>query len=131
MIKIKKINNCFKKLIIIFMVLLLQYVHVYNPIVLIILESFSAEYVGGYNNYKGYTPFLDSLIKQSLVFRNAVSNAERSNKGIVSIMASFPALMDDSFMSSSYQDNQLTGIGVLLKELGKFFHGGWSLVDDL
>ena len=40
-------------------------------VVIIILESFSKEYVGYYNNGKGYTPFLDSLINYSLVMERA------------------------------------------------------------
>ena len=64
---------------------------VYNPIkqyhqnklfnnknvVIIILESFSKEYVGALNShldgghYNGYTPFLDSLIHNGLVYTNA------------------------------------------------------------
>ena len=39
----------------------------HKNVVIIILESFSKEYVGYYNNGKGYTPFLDSLMNYSLV----------------------------------------------------------------
>jgi len=96
-------------------------------VVIIILESFSSEFIGSISNYKGYTPFLDSIIGESLVFKNAVANAERSNKGIPSILSSMPSLMDESIISSIYEDNNLTGLGIYLKEMGyhtSFFHGG-------
>ncbi len=94
---------------------------------IIILESFSTEFIGSLNNYKGYTPFLDSLISQSLVFRYAVSNAERSNKGIACVLTSIPALMDEPLITSPYRQSVTTGLGNCLKRLGyhtSFFHGG-------
>ena len=96
-------------------------------VVIIILESFSTEYIGSLNNYKGYTPFLDTLVSKSLVMRNATANAERSNKGVSCILASLPALMDEAFVVSLYQDNCVVGLGTCLKEMGyntSFFHGG-------
>jgi phosphoglycerol transferase MdoB-like AlkP superfamily enzyme len=105
----------------------LQKNRIHENVVIIILESFSSEFIGSLNNYKGYTPFLDSIIGRSLVFKNAVANAERSNKGIPSVLSSMPSLMDESIISSIYENNSLTGLGIYLKELGyhtSFFHGG-------
>ena len=96
-------------------------------VVFIIWESLSADFIGSLNGYPGYTPFLDSLIAQSLVFTHAYANAERSNKGIPAILSSFPSLMNTAYVSSSYQDNCMTGISNYLKKLNyhcSFFHGG-------
>ncbi len=96
-------------------------------VVFIIWESLSADFIGSLNDYPGYTPFLDSLIAQSLVFTHAYANAERSNKGIPAILSSFPSLMNTAYVSSSYQDNCITGISNYLKKLNyhsSFFHGG-------
>ena len=96
-------------------------------VVIIILESFSSEFIGSLNNYKGYTPNLDSIIKHSLAFKNGTANAERSNKGVACILASLPSLMNEAFVSSPYQANSVTGLGTCLKEIGyntSFFHGG-------
>jgi phosphoglycerol transferase MdoB-like AlkP superfamily enzyme len=96
-------------------------------VVFIIWESLSADFIGSLNGYPGYTPFLDSLISQSLVFTHAYANAERSNKGIPAILSSFPSLMNTAYVSSSYQDNCMTGISNYLKKLNyhcSFFHGG-------
>jgi phosphoglycerol transferase MdoB-like AlkP superfamily enzyme len=102
-------------------------------VVIIILESFSKEYIGALNkdldngNYKGYTPFLDSLINESLVFTSAYANGKRSIEGIPAVLAGIPALMNDAFITSVYSGNNFTSIASLLKEKGyssSFFHGG-------
>lgn len=96
-------------------------------VVIIILESFSREYCGFFNNGEGWTPFLDSLCGKSVVFTNAYANSKRSIEGIPAIVASIPNLMDESFISSGYNTNAINGIASLLKNegyTGYFFHGG-------
>lgn len=94
----------------------------------IALESFSKEYVGSLNGRGlGYTPFLDSLISQSLVFNNAFSNGKKSIEGIPAITASIPTWMSDPYISSPYGSNQINSLPNLLKSQGyysAFFHGG-------
>jgi len=96
-------------------------------IVIIILESFSKEFIGSLNNYKGYTPFLDSLINHSIVCCNAYADAEQSNKGIPCIITGLPNLMDKEYFNSIYQSNCQPSIASYLKKIGyhtSFFHGG-------
>jgi phosphoglycerol transferase MdoB-like AlkP superfamily enzyme len=96
-------------------------------IVLIIVESLGREYIGSLNNYPGYTPFLDSLMKHSIVFRNAFANGKRSIEGIPCVIAGIPALMDEPFITSAYNGNKVTSIAIALKKKGYkslFFHGG-------
>lgn len=100
-------------------------------IVVIILESFSKEYIGGLNpDYprgEGYTPFLDSLMKESLACTNAYANSKKSIEGIPAVLAGIPALMIDPFITSVYNGNKINSIASLLKEKSYttgFFHGG-------
>jgi len=104
-----------------------------NNIVIIVLESFSKEYIGELNknldngNYKGYTPFLDSLIKQSLYFPNAYANGKRSIESIPSIFAGIPSLINDAYITSMYSGNNIMSLASTLHNLGyssAFFHGG-------
>jgi len=98
-----------------------------DNILIIIMESFSKEYIGTLNNGKGYTPFLDSLIDQGLICTNFYANGKQSVQGIASITASIPALMTEPFIFSIYQDHKIQGLGTLLKNMGyhtAFFHGG-------
>jgi len=96
-------------------------------IVLIILESFSREYIGSYNDGKGYTPFLDSLMEESVVFENAFANGKKSIEALPSILAGLPSLMDNPYITSGYNNNSIQGIGTLLSRLNyssSFYHGG-------
>jgi len=96
-------------------------------VIIIILESFSKEYIGSLNSNQGYTPFLDSLIKKSLVFTNAYANGKRSIEAMPSIIAGLPTLMENSFISSSFSANNINSLASLLKRTGyhtSFFHGG-------
>jgi phosphoglycerol transferase MdoB-like AlkP superfamily enzyme len=95
-------------------------------VVVIIVESLSKEYVGYLNNFKGYTPFLDSLCAESFVFTNAYSNGKKSIEGIPAVLASLPTLMNDPFITSKYNGNQITSIASLLQKKGyttSFYHG--------
>lgn len=97
-------------------------------LVLIILESFGQEMIGYYNdNYeKSLTPFLDSLLNESLTF-NGLANGRRSIEALPSILCGLPSLMSTDYPSSRYAINRLDGFGKTLKDKGyttAFFHGG-------
>lgn len=103
----------------------------YN-VMIIILESFSLEHIGSFNTnlddgkYKGFTPFLDSIISQSLVF-NAFANGKTSIQGIPAVLSGIPSLMDESYIQSNYAGDKTAGLAAILKSNGystAFFHGG-------
>lgn len=105
----------------------------FNPcnVVVIILESFSREYIGALNrdldggSYKGYSPFLDSLIGQSLTFTVSLANGKKSIDAMPSIFASIPSL-ETPYVISHYANNTINGLPRLLKDKGyysAFFHG--------
>ncbi len=100
----------------------------YQNVIIIILESFSKEYIGALNpEQKGFTPFLDSLINKSLVFDNAFANSNRSLDALPAIISSLPPLDRRTFITSIYSTNKLESVSSLLKEKGyhtSFFHGG-------
>jgi len=100
-------------------------------VVIIILESFSRAFIGGLNPQftdpadKSYTPFLDSLINESLVFPNAFANGRKSIDAIPSITASIPALVLP-YVISERSGNSINSLASLLSQQGyqsSFFHG--------
>lgn len=96
-------------------------------VVVIILESFSKEYIGALNNNKGYTPFLDTLIKQSTFFPNTKANGLRSIEALPAIFSSIPALTNTAYINSRYANNALDGLPQILNDNGyhtSFYHGG-------
>ena len=96
-------------------------------IVILIMESYSKEFIGYHNEGKSYTPFLDSLMQHSMVFNNAFANGLKSIEALPAITASIPTLMDNPFITSNYGQNQFESLASLLKKEGyntSFFHGG-------
>ncbi|MBC5992372.1 LTA synthase family protein [Pontibacter cellulosilyticus] len=95
-------------------------------VVVIILESFASEYVGALNNGQGYTPFLDSLATQGILFKNAFANGRKSIEALPSVLSGIPSLMQEPYITSAYQANKLHGLGTVLQDAGyktAFFHG--------
>lgn len=96
-------------------------------VILLIMESLSAEYIGAYNNGDGFTPFLDELSKKGAYFPWAFANGRRSIEALPSILAGIPALMDQPFVASPYQTVNIPLIANVVNSRGydtAFFHGG-------
>lgn len=98
-------------------------------IIILVVESFSAEYTGVYNHTsKTYTPFIDSLAKHSIVFQG-MSNGRKSIDGIPAIVSSLPLLNETPYITSPYGENKLASIGSVMKKYGyenAFFHGSYN-----
>lgn len=106
---------------------------VFKPlnVVLLIIESLGREHVGALNGhidegrYKGYTPFLDSLISQSLTFRASYANGRKSIDALPSILSGIPSIQEP-FVLSIYSGNETESLAHLLERKGyetAFFHG--------
>lgn len=102
-----------------------------DNVVVIILESFSKEFIGFFNKekengtYQGYTPFLDSLLQHSLSFDYSFANGRKSIDGLPSVVSSLPSLGVPYFLSP-YSSNRINSLASLLKGRGyysAFFHG--------
>jgi len=100
-------------------------------VVIIILESFSKEFFGAFNQdihhgtNKGYTPFLDSLIQYSRTYEYSFANGRKSIDGLPSVISSIPAVAVPYFLSP-YSGNHINSLPSTLKEKGyhtSFFHG--------
>ncbi|MBR4840297.1 MAG: sulfatase-like hydrolase/transferase [Paludibacteraceae bacterium] len=100
-------------------------------VVILIMESFGKEYTGFFNKdlengtYKGYTPFLDSLMAESLTFDYSYSNGRKSIDAMPSILTSIP-MFKEPYVLTPYYTNQVNSIASLLATKGyysAFFHG--------
>lgn len=100
-------------------------------IVLFITESFAREYSGAFNedyaikDFKSYTPFIDSLARESLYFTNAYANGRKSIHGMSSVLAGIPSFKD-AFTSSPFPKQKIQSLVSVLNDLGydtSFFHG--------
>ena len=106
---------------------------VFKPknVVVMILESFGKEYIGALNptleggKYKGYTPFLDSLIQKSMYFEYSFANGRASIDGMPSSLSSIPMFVEAFFLTPASL-NSLTSVAGELRKKGyytAFFHG--------
>ncbi len=96
-------------------------------VIIIILESFAEEYIGSLSNKPTYTPFLDSLLEESYVFKNNRSNGLKSIEALPSIFSGLPSLTNTSFILSPYASNRINSLPELLNSKGystSFFHAG-------
>jgi phosphoglycerol transferase MdoB-like AlkP superfamily enzyme len=102
-------------------------------VVVIILESYSKQHIGFYNKtlrggtYKGFTPFLDSLITTgAMTFKYSYANGRKSIEGMPSVLSSLPNFVEPLFLTPA----SLNAMSGLARELGEnkgystaFFHG--------
>jgi phosphoglycerol transferase MdoB-like AlkP superfamily enzyme len=105
----------------------------FNPqnVVVIILESFSKEFVGFYNKdlddgkYTGYSPFIDSLLGVSRAYQYSMANGRKSIDAMPSVICSIPSI-EVPYVLSHYSGNKVNSLPSLLKKKGyytSFFHG--------
>ncbi len=88
-------------------------------VVVIILESFSKEFMGK------YTPFLDSLVSVGLSFQYSYANGRKSIDAMPSILSSIPMLIEP-YIVTPYSTNQVSSLADCLNKEGyttAFFHG--------
>lgn len=88
-------------------------------VVLVLVESLSADRMGIFGNPKNLTPNLDRLARNSVFFDNCYSNGIHTNAGLYSTLYSMPIMMMQHPMNngmSEYLD--FSGLPVTLREAG-------------
>ena len=102
-------------------------------IVLIAVESLSADFLATYGNEDGITPNLDTLIGKSLVFDNLYAAGNRSVRGLEALTLCIPPSAGESLIKRP--DNAgLFSTGSVLRENGyttSFIYGGDSYFDNM
>ncbi len=94
-------------------------------IVVLVVESLSRDYTG-FLNQSPYTPFLDSLSKQSINFTHCFANGSKSIDMVPAIFAGLPNLMEEPYIMSTYNTNIIENAFLKHKKVGYasgFFHG--------
>lgn len=99
-------------------------------VIIIILESFATSYSAYQSSLqdipqKGCMPFLDSLMREGMIFRYSFANGRMSIDAQPSIMCGIPSFVD-SYVLTPYVGNHIRGLAQELKEKGyssAFYHG--------
>ena len=102
-------------------------------IVVIAVESLSADFLSAYGNEDGITPNLDTLIEKSLVFDNLYAAGNRSVRGLEALTLCLPPSAGESLIKRP--DNAgLFSTGTVLRANGyttSFIYGGDSYFDNM
>lgn len=87
-------------------------------VIVMLMESVSREYL--YDEYaaRPNTPFLDSLMAQSLVVPDAYANGQFSSAGFAAVVAGIPHLDTEHYQGSVYAANKLELITHILHKKG-------------
>lgn len=102
-------------------------------VVLITVESLSAEFLGRFGNTKGITPHLDALADKSLFFSNLYATGTRTDRGLEAITLSVPPTAGRSLVKRPHNEN-LFSLGQVFREHGyrtAFLYGGYGYFDNM
>ncbi|MEO8960587.1 MAG: sulfatase-like hydrolase/transferase [Ginsengibacter sp.] len=96
-------------------------------IIIVILESFTAKWVGCLGGAPGVTPNLDKIAADGLLFTNIYAAGDRSEKGQVAILSGYPNQAITSIIKTPTKTRQLPAINHVLKKEGyqsSYTYGG-------
>jgi phosphoglycerol transferase MdoB-like AlkP superfamily enzyme len=102
-------------------------------VVLISVESLSAEFMESFGNTKKITPFLDSLAKQSLLFTNLYATGTRTVRGLEALSLSVPPTPGQSIVRRPDNEHLFTLASVFNAKgyESKFIYGGYGYFDNM
>jgi phosphoglycerol transferase MdoB-like AlkP superfamily enzyme len=102
-------------------------------VVLISVESLSGDYLGTFGNKENITPYLDSLVSQSLFFDNLYANGTRTVRGLEALSLSVPPTPGDSLLKERNNENLLS-LADIFNDRGyqsDFVYGGYGEFDNM
>ena len=102
-------------------------------IVLIMVESLSASYMGIFGNHAGLTPYLDELTSQSLFFNNFYATGTRTIRGMEAVTLSIPPTPGRSILKRPNNEN-LFSAGFIFKQhnySNSFIYSGYGYFDNM
>ncbi|WP_458070388.1 LTA synthase family protein [Rhodanobacter sp. BL-MT-08] len=102
-------------------------------VVLISVESLSGDYLGTFGNKENLTPYLDSLVGQSVFFDNLYANGTRTVRGLEALSLSVPPTPGDSLIREHHNEN-LFSLADIFNDRGyqsDFVYGGYGYFDNM
>ncbi|MGZ4977913.1 MAG: LTA synthase family protein [Methylobacter sp.] len=102
-------------------------------IVLITVESLSAEFLATFGNKENITPFMDEWFKQGLLFTNFYATGTRTIRGLESLTLSIPPIPGQAIVKRPDNGN-LFSFGRVLQQKGydtAFLYGGRGYFDNM
>lgn len=106
---------------------------VHKNVVLITIESYSAEFMKAYGNEQNITPFLDSLAQKSLQFTNLYAAGNRTVRGLEAVTLCLPPTAGESVVKRIDNKNKFS-TGAIFSQKGysvNYLYGGDSFFDNM
>ncbi len=98
-------------------------------VVFIILESYTADLIESLGGEPGIASNIESIIKKGVLFTNIYSSGERTDKGLIAILSSFPAQPTRSIIRESEKQVNLPSVAQQFNKQNyhtSFYYGGES-----
>ncbi len=102
-------------------------------VVLISVESLSADFMSTFGSTKGITPFLDSLATQSLLFTKVYATGTRTVRGLEALSLCVPPTPGQSIVRRPHNEH-MSSLGKIFEQKGyesKFIYGGYGYFDNM
>jgi len=106
---------------------------IHKNVVLITVESLSADFMKLYGNKNKLTPFLDELASKSLLFSNVYATGNRTVRGLEAVTLCIPPTAGESIIKRKDNKNKFS-TGAVFKSKGyqvKFLYGGDAYFDNM
>jgi len=102
-------------------------------VVLITIESLSADFMKRYGNEKNITSFLDSLADKSLEFTNLYAVGNRTVRGLEAVTLCLPPTAGESVVKRKDNKNKFTTASIFKKKGYKvnYLYGGDAFFDNM
>ncbi len=102
-------------------------------LVLIMVESLSADYLKTFGNTQNLTPHLDALIDKSLFFTNLYATGTRTVYGLSAVTLSMPPIPGNAIVRRPNNDNLFSLASVLNRQgyESSFIYGGYGYFDNM
>lgn len=106
---------------------------IHPNIVLICLESFSADFLGSFGNSKNITPYLDKLTEESITFSKLYATGTRTVRGMEALTLCVPPTPGNSIVRRPDNQNIFSINTVLQKKnyAAYFVYGGDGYFDNM
>jgi phosphoglycerol transferase MdoB-like AlkP superfamily enzyme len=106
----------------------------YQPnVIMITVESLSADFLGHFGNTQNLTPVMDSLAANNLVFNNMYATGTRTVRGMEALTLSIPPTPGSSIVRRPKNENLAT-VGYIFQKAGytrTFYYGGDGYFDNM
>ncbi|MBD1396248.1 sulfatase-like hydrolase/transferase [Pontibacter sp. JH31] len=96
-------------------------------VLFIILESYTAKFIGHLGGEQGVTPNLDRIAAEGMSFMKMYASGDRSEKGMVALLSGYPVQTTTSIIKNPKKTEQLPHLSQVFKQAGYstgFYYGG-------